>query len=155
MTSTSARMTILSAALGLALSAPAANAWHLVTPQEYARDKAAPRFEALVTSPPAQASPAIRVVQPDISRRLTNPVTIEVQFAAGPGRAINMQSFNATYGWLGIDITRRVLEHSMKTANGLVARNVELPPGEHRVTMSITDTSGKTSSETFNLSVSK
>jgi hypothetical protein len=95
------------------------------------------------------------VVQPDISYRLTNPVTIEVQFSATPGYTIDMQSFSATYGWLGINITRRLLEHSSVTASGLVAHDVELPPGDHRVTMSIADTSGRTSRQTFNLSVAR
>jgi hypothetical protein len=82
-------------------------------------------------------------------------VTVEVQFGAGPGYAIDMQSFSATYGWLGINITRRLLEHSTMTANGLIAHEVELPPGDHRVTMSIADTSGRTSRRTFNLSVAR
>lgn len=154
MTGTPTGMAI-AVALGFALSVTAtfAKAWTLVTPEEEARDNAAPHVSSLL--PEARPGPTIRVLQPDISRRLTNPMTIEVQFAAEPGHAIDMRSFNATYGWLGIDITRRLLEHSVKTANGLVARDVELPPGDHRVTMSITDTAGRSSSQTFNLSVSR
>ena len=99
------------------------------------------------------APPSIELVRPDISRPIQNPVTIEVHFIPGPGRAINMSSFNATYGRLGINITRRLLEHADKTANGLVAHDIELPSGNHRVTLSIADTTGKTASRTFNLSV--
>jgi len=66
-----------------------------------------------------------------------------------------MATFNATYGWLGIDVTRRLLEHSVTTRIGLVAHDVALPLGNHRVTLSIVDTSGWSTSQTFNLSVSR
>jgi len=66
-----------------------------------------------------------------------------------------MRIFNATYGWLGINITRRLLDHAVTTANGLSALNVDLSAGDHRVTLSITDTTGRSSSQTFRLHVSK
>jgi hypothetical protein len=66
-----------------------------------------------------------------------------------PGQSIDMRTFNATDGWLGNIITRRLFDHAVETPNGLSAENVELPPGNHRVTMSIADTSGKTASRTF------
>src|SRR5262245_10900990 len=99
--------------------------------------------------------PSIELVRPDISRPIQNPVTIEVHFIPGPGGAINMNSFNATCARLGINITRRLLEHAEKTASGLVAHDIELPSGNHRVTLSIADTTGKTASRTFNLSVAR
>jgi hypothetical protein len=156
MTSAPARLAILFVALGFAVLAPATvgRTWDLVTPEEDARDRAAPHVP-LAMPPAAPSSPTIRLVQPDISRSVTNPMTIELQFAAGPGAAIDMQSFNATYGWLGINITRRVLEHSEVTRNGLIARDIDLPPGDHRVTMSIADTAGRSASRTFSLSVAR
>jgi hypothetical protein len=66
-----------------------------------------------------------------------------------------MGSFRATYGWLGINITRRLLEHAVTTPNSLSAENVNLPRGNHRVTLSIADTSGKTASQTFRFSVAQ
>ena len=45
-------------------------------------------------------------------------------------RAIDIQSFRATYGWLGIDITGRLLEHATKLPDSLVAENVDLPVGD-------------------------
>jgi hypothetical protein len=66
-----------------------------------------------------------------------------------------MRTFNVTYGWLGINITRRVLEHAVTTPHGLSAENVDLPAGDHRVTVSIADMSGKTASKTFRFSVSR
>jgi hypothetical protein len=133
-----------------ALPAAAQSVWHLITPDEEARDEAAPHVPA-----PADRSgpPTIDLVRPDISRPIQNPVTIEVRFTPSPGGAIDMATFNATYGWLGINVTRRLLDHSVTTASGLIARDVDLPLGNHRVTLSIAETSGRSASRTFSLSV--
>lgn len=139
--------------IGLAATPPPATAqatWRLITPDEEARDAVAPHLSA---PPDTPAPPAIELVRPDIAQPVRNPVTIEVQFSPGPGRTIDMDSFSARYGWLGIDITRRLLDHAAVTANGLVAADVDLPLGNHRVTLSIADTSGKSASRTFHLSV--
>lgn len=54
---------------------------------------------------------------------------------------------------LSINITSRQLAHAEKTANGLVAHDIELPLSNHRVTLLIADTTEKTASRTFNLLV--
>ena len=82
-------------------------------------------------------------------------MTIDIQFGPEPGQAIDMRTFNATYGWLGINITQRLVAHAVSTPNGLSATNVELPAGNHRVTLSVADTSGKTASRTFQFSVGR
>src|SRR5262245_35491228 len=114
----STKTTALLVAVGftlLALPADAQSIWHLITPDEEVRDDAAPHVPA-----PADRSgpPGIDLVRPDISRPVQNPVTIELRFTPGPGGAIDMATFNATYGWLGINVTRRLLEHSVTTASG-------------------------------------
>ena len=153
MASMATRVMGLFAAFWLVLAASAATAqtmWNLVTPEEAARDDAAPRVAA---PPDSSGPPRIDLLRPDISRPIQNPATIEVRFSPSPGSAIDMGTFNARYGRLGIDITRRLLEHAVTTTNGLVASNVDLPPGDHRVTLSISDTTGRSASRTFNLSV--
>ena len=132
-------------------SASAQQPWKLITPDEEARDNVAPQAPPPPDLPPP---PSIDLVRPDISRPIRNPATIEVRFSPGPGQSIDMATFNATYGLLGINITRRLLDRAVVTANGLAAENVELPAGSHRVTMSIADTSGKRASRTFSFSVS-
>ena len=147
------RRAILVLATGTAL-APAAGAqapWKLVTPDEEARDNAAPDGPP---PPDLAAPPAIELVRPDISGPVRNPVTIEVRFTASAGQTIDMRSFSATYGRLGINITGRLLEHAVTTPNGVSAESVELPSGTHRVTLAIADTSGRTASKTFRFSVS-
>jgi hypothetical protein len=142
-------------ALSLALTtfpSIAQKEWELITAQEEARDDAAPHVPGPPDLPPP---PAIDLLRPDFSKLIRNPVTIEVLFSAGPGRPIDMRTFKATYGWLGINITGRLLEHAMTTPNGLSAENVDLPPGDHKVTLSIADTSGKIASRTFRFSVAQ
>ena len=124
--------------------------WRLITPDEEARDNATPEGPVPPDLPPP---PAIDLLRPDISGTVRNPVTIEVRFRAGSGETIDMRTFNATYGRLGINITGRLLEHAVATPDGLSADNVELPPGSHRVTLSVADTSGKRASRTFRFSV--
>ena len=130
--------------------------WDLVTPQEDARDRAAPHrsgHKRLAMVVPG--APLIQLLRPDISRPINNPTTIVVRFSAGAGAAIDMRTFRATYGWLEIDVTNRLLAHAKKTPDSLFAENVHLPLGEHSVTLSIADTSGKTASRTFNFSVAQ
>ena len=152
MTTISMRARVLLVPLGLALATfpRTAQAWRLITPDEEARDNAASEGLPPADLPPP---PAIDLVRPDISGPVQNPVTIEVRFRAGANHAIDMRTFNATYGRLGINITSRLLEHAATTPDGLSAANVELPTGSHRVTLSIADTSGKTASRTFRFSV--
>jgi hypothetical protein len=152
MWTTTAVVCVACALAMMALAATAQSTWRLITPDEEARDDAAPH---LAEPPDLGAFPTIELVRPDISREIRNPVTIEVRFGPGPGEVIDMRTFNATYGWLGIDITRRLLDHATITANGLMAADVELPLGGHRVTLSIADTSGNSSSRTFRLSVGR
>ena len=143
-------ITALSSAL---LTLPVAQAtWDLVTPKEDARDRAAPHRPG-----PADvaAPPLIQLLRPDISKPINNPTTIEVRFSAGSSAAVDMRIFKATYDWLGIDITNRLLAHAKMTPDTLLAKNVDLPPGEHSVTLSIANTAGKTTSQTFRFSVAR
>jgi hypothetical protein len=135
------------------LTLPAvAQTWDLMTPEEEARDNAAPHLPGPADLP---APPVIQLRHPDISRPLNNPTTIELRFGAGSGSAVDMRTFKATYGWLGINITSRLLKHAKKTSNTLLAENVDLPLGDHKVTVSIANTSGKTASLTFRFSVAR
>ena len=147
------RKSIVLVALIALLAVPAvAQPYELITPDEDARDRAAPK----VPGPPdLPAPPVIELVRPDISQAVQNPVSIELRFNAVGGPAIDMATFRVTYGWLGINITNRILEHATHQSDGLVANNVSLPAGDHSVTVSIANTAGKTASKTFRFSVAR
>jgi hypothetical protein len=128
--------------------------WPLITPEEEARDNAAPHVSQ-PTRRAAPGAPVIDVRQPNISRPIHNPTTFDVRFKAAPGATIEMSTFRAKYGWLGIDITGRLLEHATQTASSLSAKNVDLPFGDHTITVSIADNVGRTGSRVLRLSVAK
>jgi hypothetical protein len=91
--------------------------------------------------------------QPDISRPLRNPMTFDIQFRAAPGATINLSTFQARYGWLGINITSHLLEHATRTPNGLFAADVDVPTGNHRISVSIADNLGRVGTHVVNLHV--
>jgi hypothetical protein len=134
----------------LAFATSAQTTWDLVTADEEARDRAAPHVSGPADLP---APPVIELLRPDISRPVSNPTTIEVRFSAGSGAPVDMRTFKATYGWLGINITSKLLAHAKKTSDTLLAEAVDLPSGNHKVTLSIANSTGKTASRTFHFSI--
>ena len=127
-------------------------AWPLVTPGAEARDDAAPHLRQS-TPPGVQGAPVITLRRPDTSRTLSNPMTFDIQFRAAPGATINPSTFQARYGWLGINITSRLLEHATRTPTGLLAANVNVPTGNHRVSVSVADNRGRVGTRVVNLHV--
>jgi hypothetical protein len=141
--------------LALAVPARAAGDWDLVTPAEVMRDLAAPHTpETHTRGLPQPGAPQIVVDQPAASQTLHPPLTFRVRFVAAPGAAIDAQSFRATYGFLGIDITGRLLQHAKLTGQELDAENVAVPAGDHKVTLKIADSQGRESTRTFQFTVS-
>jgi hypothetical protein len=132
--------------------AHAAAPWSLITDAEAARDRAAPR-KALTRALALPSAPKIEVVRPDTEAGLPRPFSVRVRFVPAPDAKIVTASFKATYGWLGIDITARLLEHAKLSADGLVADDVNAPAGEHRVTVSIADTAGRVGERTFRFTI--
>jgi hypothetical protein len=146
--------------LALAMPARAGGAWAadavwaLVTPQEVAQDMAAPHTPVAHTRGfPAPGAPQIVVDQPAAAETLHPPLNIRVRFVPSAGTAINTTTFRATYGFLGIDITDRLLQHAQLNAQQLKADNVAIPVGDHRVTLTIADSQGRENSRTFQFTV--
>jgi len=81
------------------------------------------------------------------------PLNIRVRFVPSEGSAINTTTFRATYGFLGIDITDRLLQHAKLDAQQLKADNVSIPAGDHKVTLTIADNQGRENSRTFEFTV--
>jgi len=127
--------------------------WALITKEEFERDSEAPRFRGGVFAPVEAGAPIIEIEQPNENRPITAPVTIRLRFRAQGGASIDVTSFHATYGWLAIDITRRIIEHAQVNASGLVAANAEIPAGHHKVTLQIADNMRRVASRTFEFTV--
>ena len=124
----------------LGLSAPSAIAWELVSTEEE-------RQEDLITPP------TIEVIQPDPAKPISGPVTIQLAFRTQPGASIVPSTFEATYGFLGLDITARLLQHAKLTPQGITAEDVSIPSGQHSITLSVADSLGRIAKRTFQVRV--
>ena len=84
---------------------------------------------------------------------MKSPVTIKIAFHAQDGATIDPSSLRITYGFLKIDITKRVLDHATLTADGLTAVDAVLPSGQHHVTMQIADSKGRVTAKSIAVTV--
>jgi hypothetical protein len=146
------RFLLASVVLPLAWPARAVASWSLVTDTEFARDAAAPR-KALTRALPVAGAPQIQVERPDTEAQLPRPFSVKVRFVPAPDAKIVPSTFRATYGWLEIDITQRLLEHATLSTDGLSADDINAPAGQHRVTVSIADTRGRVGARTFRFTI--
>jgi len=129
-----------------------AKAWSLVTRQQQQRENAAPHKQA-APDPTRSGAPTIRIEEPNITRPIRSPVKIRVHFQAGTNARIVVNSLRVTYGFLGIDITKRLLAHARPTPSGVVVENAELPRGRHKVTIQIADNMGRVGVHSFDFNV--
>jgi len=141
------------AALCATVSRATAAAWALITKEEFEHDLSAaePLSRSIQTSAPDV--PVIQVEQPNQAKPIKPPLTIRVRFVPKAGAAIDPASFRITYGWLGVDITQRVLQHAHVSASGLSANNADIPAGHHRVTLQVADNMHRVGSRTFEFTV--
>jgi hypothetical protein len=129
-----------------------ANAWPLASRQELQRENAAPHRR---NAPSATRSggPTIAIEEPDITRPVRLPANIRISFHAAANARIAVNTFHVRYGFLGVDITRRILSHATPSPSGVFVRDAELPRGRHRVTIQIADTMGRIGSQSFDFNV--
>jgi hypothetical protein len=130
-----------------------AEEWPLVTKDEFERDIAG-AAQIGATQPLIQpGAPTITVEEPDAEKLIKSPVTIRLSFRPTNGAVIDVKTLRVTYGFLGIDITSRIVEHATLSASGLFADNAQLPAGHHRVTIRIADNVGHVGVRTFEFTV--
>jgi hypothetical protein len=147
------RVVAIGSSLCLIARARAEHLWLLVTPEEVRQDRARPHGPEPEFLGSASIGPDIQMVRPDIFTPVRVPVSLLIQFVTQPGTSIDSSTFKATYGWLNIDITKRLLDHATLSASGLSADNASIPPGVHRVTLSVADSLGHVGSRVFSFTV--
>jgi hypothetical protein len=98
----------------------------LITPEEDVRDRAAPQTVE-PNEPQVAGASVIELLAPDLSRPVHNPVTVDVRINTQPDASADMRTLRVKYGWLGIDITNRILRHAAVTANRVTATDVDIP----------------------------
>ncbi|MBR0655820.1 hypothetical protein [Plastoroseomonas arctica] len=135
------RRALFAAALPCLMPLRAALAFELVSREEVAASAAGP-------TPPLTRSviiggPNIEVDSPGGSLSSGQPVAFRLRFVPADGAPIDPASFRAYYGSFGIDITGRIQPRARISAQGLVAEDVTVPAGQHRVLLTIADTQGR------------
>lgn len=98
-------------------------------------------------------APAIEIVRPNGTGPVRTPLTIEIRFRARAGASIDPDSFRASYGLLGFDITDMILQYAQISATGLRAENVAVPPGDYRITVLIADSRSRVGRKTLQITV--
>ncbi|MBR0659424.1 hypothetical protein [Neoroseomonas oryzicola] len=129
-----------------------AAAWELVTADEAAASARAglpPVARSLAAGP----GPRIEVVTPSETAPLRPPLTIRLRFAPAPGAMVDPTSFRALYGAFRVDVTDRLRAHARIDAAGLVAEEVALPAGQHRIILSVADDQGRRGERDFRLRI--
>jgi hypothetical protein len=129
-----------------------ADAWPLVTRHQLHRERAAPHRHT-GPAPSRSGAPTITIEEPDITRPVRLPANIHIRFHAAAGARILVNSLHVRYGFLGIDITRRILAYARPTPSGMFVKHAELPTGRHRVTIQIADNRGRVGLKSFDFNV--
>ena len=100
-------------------------------------------------------APTITVVSPDRRAPIKPPVDIDVRFKAAQGASVNVSTLKISYGFLHLDITRRILDApgvQVSTA-GLKASGARLPRGSHKLIIEVADNIGRTGRQAIELVV--
>jgi hypothetical protein len=144
---------LVSLCAALSTAGRRALAWTLITEDELINESKT--LHPANTPPSSQTSgaPAIEVLEPDTTKPIKSPVTIRIRFNSQPGAAINPATFRAKYGWLGIDITDRLIGHAQVNASGISADNAEVPAGKYTITLQVADNMGRVGTRTLEFSV--
>lgn len=121
----------------------------LITPEEAAM--AAPEAPMIQSRGFADSGPAIEIVKPVDGSAAPSPVEIVVRF--GPrAEAVDVSSLKVVLlKIIAIDITDRVRPYAMPS--GIDVKEAKIPPGIHRVRISVADTKGGTSTRDLSFTV--
>jgi hypothetical protein len=129
----------------------------LVSPDEYQSEltaRAAPGAGFVPRATDLNA-PTITVVMPDPKGPIQPPVNIDVRFAAAEGASVNVASLRILYGFLKLDVTRRILDAPgvQVSPTGLKASGAQLPSGSHKLVIEIADNVGRTARQVLEFTV--
>jgi hypothetical protein len=100
-------------------------------------------------------APTITVIKPDRSAPIQPPVDIDVHFKAAQGASVNVASLKIMYGFLKLDITKRILDAPgvQVSPAGLKASGAVLPSGSHKLAIEIADNIGRTGRQPLEFTV--
>ena len=117
----------------------------LVSPDEA---KAETKAEASGMAPPAAAkafdpfAPSIQVLVPRIDQPTKPPFNVRVEVIPKGNWGVNRQSLKIRYGWIGLDVTARMLQYGQWQGNAFIVSGAAAPAGTHNFKVSIADSAG-------------
>ncbi|PND38182.1 hypothetical protein C1O66_12075 [Paucibacter aquatile] len=132
--------------------APAAGRF-LISETEWKQERATPPPPSTKFSP-APGAPRLELLQPKPGPdTLASPFDIQLRWNAEGEARIEPQTLRIRYGWMGLDITQRVLAQAEVTAEGLRIRKAALPSGEHKLAVEIADSLQRVGRRQFEVKV--
>jgi hypothetical protein len=147
----------MAAALVSAMASAAEHGFELLSEQEYRAEQSARSLPGAVLIPKVADfdAPTITVVKPDRSAPIQPPVDIELRFTPAAGASVNIASLKIMYGFLKLDITRRILDAPgvQVSATGLKASGASLPSGNHKLVIEVADSLGRTARQALEFTV--
>lgn len=129
-------------AIGLPLgewcgSARANERW-LISPEERQASLNASSSGGATIAKTATTDPAVDIVSPKEGEKIVSPVDFDVRFRTSPPAVIDPSSIRVLYGYLLIDITKRIVDFGGTiTANGITLPKAPLQPDTYRVTVEV------------------
>ena len=131
----------------LTCSTAYAEPFTLVTEVEFANEAAS---SSSVTPPPktramaVSGAPKIKVISPEpVKNVFPTPLPIELQFVSASDAEIDPESFRASYGFLRLNVTNRIVQAGKLTKYGLSIAEADIPKGSHRLLLEVSDTKGR------------
>lgn len=144
--------------VGAATSAPrapaqAAGGQFLISDAEWQQEQATPEPPRPKFSP-TPGAPRLELLQPKPGpETLASPFDIQLRWNAEGEARIEPQTLRIRYGWMGLDITQRVLAQAEVTSEGLRIRKAALPSGEHKLAVEIADSLQRVGRRQFEVKV--
>ncbi len=131
------------------------HAFQLITVEEAAQQAQPPKSASLKKAAIPVKPPEIQINQPK-KPDLTSPFDIDIRFNPEPGTRIKPETLKILYGWMETDITERVRGWGGAiSAKGITAKGAEVPPGNHTLTIQITDDQERVGQTELSFSVSR
>jgi hypothetical protein len=89
----------------------------------------------------SDSGPAVALISPELDGECRSPVRIIAHFTPCNGKEVDLSTLKVEWlKFITIDLTSRVLP--FVTREGIFAEEVPLPPGQHKIKLSIGDTGG-------------
>jgi len=102
---------------------------------------------------PEKDAPVIQVLNPKNASTVSSPTPVEIKFQSTDQSIVKPESFRVLYGTFQIDITKRILNVTKVTSEGVSVQAANLPSGKHKLILNIEDSQGRVGSQSIEFEV--